>query len=115
MGQHFPSELASVPTQTAGQAVKLRFMTKRRDAPASQGTVEIEHSGKMFTGGYAISRGKAPMIEVTCSSPSGNRVTQLGNTPADMLARMLLSEIVGEGLQRATKLAKGDEQAGKRS
>lgn len=51
--------------------------------------VSIELNGKTYDGSYSVSGGM-----ITVSGPYGSRRTQVGGSPPDMLARMLLAEIV---------------------
>lgn len=51
--------------------------------------VSVELNGKTYNGTYTVARG---MITVT--SVWGTKTTQVGNMPVEMLAKMLLSEIV---------------------
>lgn len=55
------------------------------------GTVAIEKDGKTYSGTYTVS-GQPPMV--TVSSAQGERTTQLGDSPAEMIARRLLNELV---------------------
>ena len=54
-------------------------------------TISVEIDGKTYTGRYSVS-GKV----VSVSGAFGSKSTQVGNSPADVVARMLLRELVRE-------------------
>ncbi len=54
--------------------------------------VSIELEGKTYYGSYIVVRGM-----ITVSAGGGVKTTQVGSTPVDMLAKMLLSELVHQG------------------
>lgn len=54
--------------------------------------VTIERDGKTYHGTYVVERG---MITVRCTG--GSKTTQVGNMPVEVLARLLLSELVHQG------------------
>ena len=56
-------------------------------------TITIEREGKTCTGEFRVEKG---MVEVTTET-GGYKSTQLGASPADSVARLLLSELVREG------------------
>jgi hypothetical protein len=50
--------------------------------------IEIETDGRRVTGTYVVEAGM-----ITVSSASGSKTTHVGNTPTEVLARLLLSEL----------------------
>jgi hypothetical protein len=56
-------------------------------------TITIERDGKTYRGEYRVEKG---MMEVTTAA-GGRKRTQLGGTPAEALARLLLGELINEG------------------
>ena len=56
--------------------------------------VEIERDGKRYAGRYLIIQGKFPLIEV--SYRSRKKTTQLGGSPPELLARIMVRELVDE-------------------
>lgn len=56
-------------------------------------TITIEREGKTYTGEFRVEKG---MVAVTTEA-GGYTSTQLGASPADSVARLLLSELVREG------------------
>ena len=52
---------------------------------------EYEADGKKYGCSYRVTGGKHPMIEVT--TPWGSKPTQLGGTPAIILARVMAGEL----------------------
>jgi hypothetical protein len=63
-------------------------MKNTSKAPAEWIPITYEHGGYRLDGRYRIESG---MITVSCAN--GIKTTQLGNTPPDGLARLILSEI----------------------
>lgn len=61
--------------------------SKKRNVDSRE--VSIERDGKTFTGHYEVTKG---IITVTYGWKS--KTTQVGGTPAEILARILLSELV---------------------
>ncbi len=54
--------------------------------------VSIEHKGRKITGTVTVSNRM-----VTVSTPLGSKTTQLGGSPAELLARLMLRELADEG------------------
>lgn len=57
-----------------------------------QGTVTVECSGNTYKATYRIEKG---MIIV--STGRGSKTTQLGSSPPETLARIILGEMINEG------------------
>ena len=62
--------------------------------------VDIEIEGQSYTGSYQINDGKRPREMMVTSARFGSRTTELGDTPPNLLARMLLRELVLKGLRQ---------------
>ena len=62
--------------------------------------VDIEIDGQSYTGSYHVNPGKRPSELMVTSARFGSRATELGTTPPDLLARMLLRELVLKGLRQ---------------
>ena len=54
--------------------------------------ISVELDGKTYTGSYNVKRGV-----VTVSTLKGHKSTQVGGSPPEVIARMLLRELVSEG------------------
>ena len=54
--------------------------------------IEVTIDGRVIKGSYVVDRG---LIRVT-SELGGHKTTQVGNVPAPGLAKLLLSEVIGE-------------------
>jgi hypothetical protein len=69
--------------------------TKRKPAA---GTVSVEIGGKTYRADYAVFSDVAPMITVKGLDELAGRVrtTQLGNSPAEGLARIMVHEFVAD-------------------
>ena len=63
----------------------------RNHMPSSPCEVRIEVAGKEYCGSYRV-QGRPPLVYLT--SEYGSKATQLGNSPADMIARVLLHDLV---------------------
>jgi len=63
----------------------------RNHMPSSPCEVRIEVAGKEYCGSYRV-QGRPPLVYLT--SECGNKATQLGGSPAEMIARLLLHELV---------------------
>ncbi len=61
--------------------------------PSSPCEVRIEVAGKEYCGSYRV-QGRPPLVYLT--SEYGNKATQLGGSPAEMIARLLLHELVAK-------------------
>jgi len=59
--------------------------------------VEIEFEGKNYKGSYTI---KSKMVHVT--SAHGSKSTQVGASPPDLIARMLLRNILSDAKGKGT-------------
>jgi hypothetical protein len=55
--------------------------------------VSIKFAGRSVTGSYALEEG---MVKVK-SARGGEKATQIGNSPAIVIARILLRELAAEG------------------
>jgi hypothetical protein len=62
--------------------------------------VDIEIDGQSYSGSYQISAGRRPRELMVTSSRFGTRTTEVGDTPPNLLARMLLRELVLKGLHQ---------------
>ncbi|PHJ56862.1 hypothetical protein VF14_24035 [Nostoc linckia z18] len=58
-------------------------------------TVIYEQDGRTYTGTYKLERGI-----ITVSFDLQDKTTQLGNMPEELLARLLMSELVNEHLRK---------------
>jgi hypothetical protein len=66
--------------------------------------VEIEIDGASYTGTFTVARRGIKGATITVSSALyGSRTTQLGSSPERVLARMLLGQLVREGLATRRK------------
>ena len=54
--------------------------------------VVVERDGKQHKGRYLIIHGKLPMIEV--SYGDGSKTTQVGGTPPEILAKIMVRELL---------------------
>lgn len=68
---------------------------KRESSQLPEREVSITVGGKVHAGTYSVSRGRHPIL--TVYGAGGSKRAQLGGTPADSLARLLLSELVRNG------------------
>jgi hypothetical protein len=66
--------------------------SRRNHIPSASCKVCIEFNGKKFCGSYQV-EGRPPLVYLTFGY--GNKATQLGITPPDIIARQLLHEVVG--------------------
>lgn len=57
-----------------------------------QGTITVERGAKTYKATYRIEKGM-----ITVSSGHGSKTTQLGSSPPETLARMILGEMINEG------------------
>ena len=65
--------------------------SRHNRVPSPSFEVSIEVNGKEYRGSYRV-EGPEPLVYLT--SNYGNKTTQLGGSPADMIARLLLHELV---------------------
>ncbi len=63
-------------------------------SPGGDRHVEIDIDGTRYVGRYLVESGG-----VTFSHRDRSKATQIGNSPVDMVARMLLRELVEESLR----------------
>jgi hypothetical protein len=64
-------------------------MPRRREERAPRSIpISIEIESAVYHGSYSVSRGM-----LTVRSADGSKTTQVGGTPADTLARVLLAEL----------------------
>lgn len=68
-------------------------MQKKRKRDPFRVEVAIERNGERHVGYYYVER---EMITVSYSK-GGSKSTQVGGSPPEVLAKMLLSELVSEG------------------
>lgn len=54
--------------------------------------ISVEVGGKTYHGSYTVEQGM-----ITVHSAGGMKTTQVGSMPVDVLARMLLHELIGQG------------------
>lgn len=54
--------------------------------------IEMQYNGNTYSAEYTIEGGM-----ITVSGNGGSKTTQVGGTPEDTLARMLLRELINEG------------------
>jgi hypothetical protein len=57
--------------------------------------VALERDGKRYSGSYTVESG----VVTVHFPPWGTKATQIGNSSADRIARLLLSELVTEHLK----------------
>ncbi len=58
----------------------------------NRGTVTVAHEGKSYTASWHVEKGV-----ITVSTASGRKSTQLGDSPPESLARMMLREAINAG------------------
>lgn len=58
----------------------------------NEGTITVNHNGKDYSATYRIEKGV-----ITVRTVYGSKSTQLGSSPPESLARMLLSEMIQSG------------------
>ena len=69
------------------------------------GQISVEVDGKIYMGGYSLS-GQGPYQLVTVRRPLGGSITtQVGGSPPDSIARMLLRELVEAEKGRKVSMA----------
>ena len=72
----------------------------QRKVPMSGDEVSIEIEGRTYTGRYVVS-GQGSGRTVTVSTPLyGSKTTQVGGSPPETIARMLLRELIQAGMGR---------------
>ncbi len=65
--------------------------SRHNHVPSPSFEVGIEVNGKEYRGSYRV-EGRPPLVYLT--SDYGNKATQMGDSPAEMIARRLLHELV---------------------
>ena len=65
--------------------------SRHNRVPSTSFKVGIEVNGKEYRGSYRV-EGRPSLVYLT--SDYGNKATQLGDSPAEMIARLLLHELV---------------------
>jgi hypothetical protein len=65
--------------------------SRHNRVPSPSFEVSIEVNGREYRGSYRV-EGRPLLVYLT--SIYGNKATQLGSTPAEMIARLLLHELV---------------------
>lgn len=58
----------------------------------SEGTVTVNRNDKTYTARYRVEKGL-----ISVSTVNGNKTTQLGSSPPETIARLLLGEMINEG------------------
>ncbi len=58
----------------------------------NRGTVTVAHQGKTYMATWHVEKGV-----ITVSTASGRKSTQLGDSPPESLARMMLREAINAG------------------
>jgi hypothetical protein len=66
-------------------------MSKKRN-PAVKREVSIEYKGKTYNATYTVEKGI-----ITVSTLYGKKATQVGGSPPESLARIMIRELVDEG------------------
>lgn len=58
--------------------------------------------GKKYAGSYTVEGGKVPLISVSALQPrlAGQKTTQVGGSPVEGLALILLHELVSEAKEK---------------
>jgi hypothetical protein len=57
----------------------------------NEGTVTVERAGRTYSGTWRVERGL-----ITVTTAHGQKTTQLGDSPAEVLARIMLGELVND-------------------
>jgi hypothetical protein len=88
-------------------------MTRRKPPlPDIRGTVVTEHQGMKHEGTYTMTRGKDPKLTVSSSGRyGGSKSRDLRGLPAEVVARMLLHELVIDGLRMHMEHEKANRQS----